>query len=168
MTSKLIADPDPTYDDMWMERALSVARAAGQKDEVPVAALIVQHGQLLTTAMNLRETLNDPTAHCEMIAIQRAASQLNRWRLTDCSLYVTLEPCLMCAGALVQARIGRVIFGTDDPKGGALGSLYQFHQDARLNHQLPVTPHVRPAECQSLLQEFFRNKRRIRKGLVKL
>ena len=147
-------------DDKWMQWALSLARSAAYLQEVPVGAVIVTQDRLISTGLNLRETLAQPIAHAELIAIERAAQILGRWRLTDCDLYVTLEPCLMCAGAIYQARFRRVIFGAWDPKGGALGSLYRIHEDKRLNHRYEVRDSVRLEEASKLLSNFFSTRRK--------
>src|SRR5690606_28436239 len=131
--------------------------------EVPVGAVIVQKGQVVAEAYNQREMLNDPTAHAEMIALTQAAESLGHWRLLDCTLYVTLEPCPMCAGAIVQARIPRVVYGTEDPKAGACHTLYQITSDPRLNHQALVTAGVLRDECQKLLRDFFAEQRALGK-----
>lgn len=143
----------------WMRRALQQAQAAWESDEVPVGAIIVSEGNVIAEAHNQRETLNDPTAHAEMIAITQAAEALGSWRLLDCTLYVTLEPCPMCAGAIVQSRIPAVIYGASDPKAGACDTLYQITSDIRLNHQSLVLGGVLEAECRTILQEFFRQQR---------
>jgi len=141
--------------DSWMRRALEQARVAFDAGEVPVGAVIVYGERIIAEACNQREALNDPTAHAEMIAITQAAQALESWRLLDCTLYVTLEPCPMCAGAIVQARIPTVIYGTVDPKAGASHSLYQITSDPRLNHQATVIGGVLKEECRAILQEFF-------------
>ena len=146
-----------------MMQALQQAQLAYDEDEVPVGAIIVHKDRVIAAAHNQRETLKDPTAHAEMIAITQAAEALQSWRLLDCTLYVTLEPCPMCAGAIVQARIPTVIFGTTDPKAGAAHSLYQITNDSRLNHQATVIGGVLKEECKSILQEFFRQQRSLGK-----
>lgn len=128
-------------------------------DEVPVGAVVVYENRIIAEACNQRETLNDPTAHAEMIAITQAAESLGSWRLLDCTLYVTLEPCPMCAGAIVQARVPFVVYGTSDPKAGACDSLFHITGDIRLNHQAAVLGGVMQNDCQTILQEFFRQKR---------
>ncbi len=145
--------------ERWMHFALGQARAAFDEDEVPVGAVIVHEERIIAEAHNLRETLNDPTAHAEMMAITQAAESLGSWRLLDCTLFVTLEPCPMCAGAIVQARIPHVIYGTTDPKGGACHTLYQITNDSRLNHQANVVGGVMADECRIILQEFFAKQR---------
>lgn len=146
-------------DLMWMRRAVNQARLAAEADEVPVGALIVRGGQVLGQAHNGREQLRDPTAHAEMIAITQAASAIEDWRLEGCTMYVTLEPCAMCAGAILLARIPRVVFGASDPKGGAVHSLYQLLTDPRQNHRCEVVPGVLGPECGHLLTQFFAAKR---------
>lgn len=146
---------DGTIDEHFMRLALREARHAFEDGEVPVGAVIVREGELLASAHNQRERLKDPTAHAEMLAITQAAAGLNSWRLEDCHLYVTLEPCPMCAGAIVQARLPRLVFGASDPKAGACGSLYEIPTDARLNHRVTVVPGVLAIEGGAILSEFF-------------
>ena len=141
--------------ERWMYAALGQARLAFEQDEVPVGAVIVHQERIIAEAYNQREALNDPTAHAEMIAITQAAEALGSWRLLDCTLYVTLEPCPMCAGAIVQARIPTVIYGTTDPKAGASHTLFQITSDPRLNHQAAVIGGVLKEDCRTILQEFF-------------
>lgn len=141
--------------DFFMRHALAQARLAFDAEEVPVGAVIVHQDRVIAEAYNQREMLHDPTAHAEMIAITQAAEALGSWRLIDCTLYVTLEPCPMCAGAIVQARIPTVIYGTTDPKAGACHTLYQITTDSRLNHQATVLGGVLQDECRAILQEFF-------------
>lgn len=148
-----------TDDERFMGLALKEARAAAERDEVPVGVVIVHEGNVIGRGHNQREMLKDPTAHAEMIAITQAAAALESWRLEGTTLYVTLEPCLMCAGAIVNARIRRVVFGARDPKAGACGSLYQVGLDTRLNHRFDVEGGVCGAECAAILQEFFARKR---------
>ena len=142
-----------------MRVALREAEEAARKGEVPVGAVVVHGGKVVGRGHNQREMLKDPTAHAEMIAITQAAAALEGWRLEETTLYVTLEPCLMCAGAIVNARIPRVVFGALDPKAGACGSLYQVGLDARLNHRFEVVGGVLAEECGALLREFFSRKR---------
>jgi tRNA(adenine34) deaminase len=144
-----------------MEMALAEAGRAAGEDEVPVGAVIVsfQHG-VLARAHNQREQLNDPTAHAEMIAISQAANALRSWRLEDCALYVTLEPCPMCAGAIVLARLPLVVYGCTDPKAGACHTLYQIASDPRLNHRAEVLGGVLAERCAAVLSDFFAAKRR--------
>lgn len=146
-------------DDDLMEAALAEARAAGEAGEVPVGAVVAVDGVVVATAGNRRETDRDPTAHAEVLALRAAARALGRWRLGDATLYVTLEPCAMCAGALVNARLGRLVYGAPDLKAGAVGSLYNLCVDPRLNHEVAVTLGVRAAECSSLLTGWFAARR---------
>ena len=145
--------------EIWMRRALAVARQAAAEDEVPVGAVIVQEDRVVAEAYNQREQLRDPTAHAEMIAITQAAQALKSWRLEGCTLYVTLEPCPMCAGAILQARIPRVVFGAADPKAGAVVSLYHILQDPRLNHRSEVIGGILAEPCGQILTDFFRKQR---------
>lgn len=151
---------DAAEDHEFMQLALGEARAAAAEDEVPIGAVIVRSGQVIASAHNQREQLRDPTAHAEMIAITQAAGALGDWRLAACTLYVTLEPCPMCAGATVLARLPRVVYGAADPKAGAAHSLYQLLNDARLNHRAEVTAGVLADECGAVLTRFFEQKRR--------
>lgn len=150
-------------DERWMLRALDQARRAYEADEVPVGAVVVHEGQIIGEGYNQRESLQDPTAHAEMIAITQASAALQSWRLIDCVLYVTLEPCPMCAGAIVQARLPTLIYGTTDAKAGACDSLYQIPTDPRLNHRVTVRSGVLRDACRSILQEFFAEQRAQRK-----
>lgn len=138
-----------------MRAALAEARAALEEDEVPIGAVVVHHDQIIGRGHNQRETLNDPTAHAEMIAITAAAAHLESWRLEECTLYVTLEPCAMCAGAIVLARLPRLVFGAADPKAGACVSLYGITTDERLNHRVELGKGVLVEESAAILQEFF-------------
>ena len=149
--------------DLWMRAALDLARQAFEEGEVPVGAVIVHGERIIGTGYNQREQLRDPTAHAEMIAITQAAEELGSWRLTDCTLYCTLEPCPMCEGAIVQARIPTVIYGTVDPKAGACHSLFQLTSDPRLNHRATVMGGVLQDECRLILQEFFAQQRALGK-----
>lgn len=153
----MIQSPDNPLQphDRWMRIALDQARQAFEAEEVPIGAVVVHEERIIGEGHNQREMLNDPTAHAEMIAITQAAEALGSWRLLDCTLYVTLEPCPMCAGAIVQARIPRVVYGAVDPKAGACHTLYQITDDARLNHRAGVIGGVLQDECRALLQEFF-------------
>jgi tRNA(adenine34) deaminase len=146
-------------DDEAMELALVEAEAATRHDDVPVGAVVVRDGQVIAHRHNERELTGDPTAHAEVLAIRDAAAVIGHWRLLDCTLYVTLEPCFMCAGALVNARIGRVVFGATDPKAGAAGSLTNVLADARLNHNPPVEGGVLKEQCSQILKAFFAAKR---------
>ena len=136
-----------------------MAEAALEHDEVPVGCLIVHDGRIVGRAHNQREMLQDPTAHAEMIAITQAAEALGSWRLTGCTLYVTLEPCAMCAGAMVLARLDRLVYGAGDPKAGAVESVFKLLEEPRLNHRVKITAGVRGEECGAILTEFFRKKR---------
>jgi tRNA(adenine34) deaminase len=149
--------------DRWMRYALDQARLAFEANEVPVGAVVVHQERIIAEAYNQRESLNDPTAHAEMIAITQAAEALGSWRLLDSTLYVTLEPCPMCAGAIVQARLPMLIYGADDPKAGAVRSLYSITGDVRLNHQAVVIAGVLKDECSAILQEFFAKQRALGK-----
>ena len=140
---------------IWMHAALEQARQAFDEGEVPIGAVIVHNDRIIGAAGNQREQLRDPTAHAEMIAITQAAESLGSWRLLDCTLYVTLEPCPMCAGAIVQARILTVVYGTIDEKAGACHTLYQITNDPRLNHRATVIGGVLQEECRQLLRDFF-------------
>jgi tRNA(adenine34) deaminase len=143
-----------------MRLALEAAEQAGRSGEVPVGAVVVVRGQVVSVAHNQRECLNDPTAHAEIIALRAAAAALGSWRLVDADLYVTMEPCPMCAGALVNARIRRLYYGCDDPKAGAARTLYRLLDDARLNHQVEVVSGVLATESAALLKSFFLRLRR--------
>ena len=158
-SGKLGEQPPKSVDEKFMQLALREAADAFERDEVPVGAVIVHNGQIIGRAHNQREMLNDPTAHAEIIAITQAAAALESWRLEETTLYVTLEPCPMCAGAIVQARIPRVVFGTTDPKAGACGTLYDIVRDERLNHQVELVGGVMADDCAAILREFFKNKR---------
>ena len=142
-------------DERWMQAAVAEARLAGAKGEVPVGAVIVHDEQIIGRGHNERESSQDPTQHAEMIAIREAAEHLGSWRLIDTALYVTLEPCPMCAGALVNARVPRVVWRCDDPKAGATKTLYTIGTDARLNHSFECVPGVLGETCGALLSEFF-------------
>ena len=157
--------PDNPVHVEQMRRALDEARRAADEDEVPVGALVVslERGEVIASAHNQREQLRDPTAHAEMIAITQAARALGSWRLDNCVLYVTLEPCPMCAGAIVQARVPMVVYGADDAKAGACQSLYRITNDERLNHRSLVLGGVLRDECAGALTEFFKAKRRMGK-----
>lgn len=147
-------------DEKFMRMALKLAEKGQAQNEVPIGALIVdKNGKVISKATNLRETHNTTLGHAELVAIHRACKKLNSWRLIDCTLYVTLEPCFMCAGALVQSRIGRVVYGTMDPKGGALHSLASLGTDKRLNHQFQINSGVLAEDCSAILKTFFKLKR---------
>ena len=151
------------FDRHWMQRALEMAMEAEMAEEVPVGAIIVREGMAIAAARNERETLKDPTAHAEMIAITQAAAAMEDWRLEQCTLFVTLEPCLMCAGAILQSRIPRVVFGASDPKGGAVVSLYQVLEDSRLNHRCDVGSGIMADQCGQILTRFFSSRRKMGK-----
>jgi len=150
---------DLDSDAYFMGEALRQARKACRADEVPVGAVIARAGQIIARAFNQVETLKDATAHAEMLAITQAESVLGDWRLNDCDLYVTKEPCPMCSGAIVHARLRRVVFGCPDPKGGGAGGLLNILQNPALNHQCELTPGVKLEECRAILREFFLGKR---------
>lgn len=143
-------------DEVIMRLALDEARKAAALGEVPIGAVVVADGAVVASASNRRELDNDPTAHAELLAIREASRKLERWRLSDCTVYVTLEPCPMCAGLMHQARIARCVYGAADPKAGALGTLYDLHDDMRLNHRFDVTAGVLADESAELLRAFFR------------
>lgn len=142
-------------DAIYMAMALDEARKAGELEEVPIGAVVVCEGAVISHGHNRREIDRDPTAHAELIAIREAAIKLDRWRLSDCTVFVTLEPCPMCAGLMHQARIKRCVYAADDPKAGALGTLYDLASDERLNHRFEVTRGVLAAESAALLRAFF-------------
>jgi tRNA(adenine34) deaminase len=146
-------------DSEAMGLALAEARRAGAAGEVPVGAVVVVDDRVVGAAGNQREALGDPTAHAEMLALRQSAIALGSWRLSAATMYVTLEPCPMCAGALVAARLGRLVFAAPDPKAGSAGSLYNLCSDPRLNHELPVVPGVRAVEAAALLTEWFADRR---------
>ncbi|MFO0916141.1 MAG: tRNA adenosine(34) deaminase TadA [Pirellulales bacterium] len=152
-------DPDALY----MQSALRQAEQAYQQGEVPVGAVIVHRQRVIAAAFNQREMLHDPTAHAEILAITQAAAHLQSWRLIDCSLYVTLEPCPMCAGAILQARLPRLVYGATDGKAGAVDSLYHLLNDSRFNHQVAVTGGVLSGPCGEILSRFFQQQRRLGK-----
>lgn len=161
-------------DEDYMRMALDEARRAAAMDEVPIGAVVVYapvdpatrrptaEPRVIARACNLRETTRDPAGHAEFLALKQAARELDAWRLTGCTVYVTLEPCIMCAGLMHQARIDRCVFGARDQKAGALGTLYSVNADERLNHTFEATPGVLEEECAALLKEFFKSKRRKR------
>ncbi|MGA9174261.1 MAG: tRNA adenosine(34) deaminase TadA [Thermoactinomyces sp.] len=149
--------------ETFMREALLEAKKAEEIGEVPIGAVVVRNGEVIGRGHNLRETTHDPTAHAEIIAIRQASEAVGGWRLNDCDLYVTLEPCPMCAGAIIQARIANVIYGTVDPKAGCAGTLMNLLDDERFNHQTAVITGVLQGECAALLSGFFRNLREKRK-----
>ena len=163
---------DIRTDEDYMRLALEEARLAYDAGEVPIGAVVVYEpmdkgtrkplapAKVIAQAHNLRETLKDPTAHAELLAMRAASQALDAWRLQDCTVYVTLEPCIMCAGLMHQARIRRCAYGASDEKAGALGTLYSVHEDERLNHRFDVTTGVCEQECAQMLKDFFRDRRR--------
>ncbi len=150
---------DDQFDESMIRQAIAEAEAALESEDVPVGAVIVRRGAIIGRGRNQRELLQDPTAHAEMIALTAAAAALGSWRLEDCTLYVTLEPCVMCAGAIVLARIKRLVFGTFDSKAGACGSVYNIVEEGRLNHRVEVFHGVLADTCAGLLGKFFANQR---------
>lgn len=146
-------------DEQFMGQALEFARNAESNGEVPVGAVLVANGQVIATGRNSPIASNDPTAHAEIQALRGAASELKNYRLPDTTLYVTLEPCAMCAGAIVHARVARLVYGCPDPRGGAAGTIFNVLDSAELNHRVSVTSGVRADECKALLQAFFRTRR---------
>jgi len=150
-------------DDFFMGGALRQAARAYEAGEVPVGAVIVRGGRIIARAFNQVEQLKDATAHAEMLALTQAEASVGNWRLTDCTLYVTKEPCPMCAGAMVHTRLARVVFGASDPKGGAAGSAMNLLQCPALNHHCEITGGVREEECRELLQSFFAGQRQAQK-----
>ena len=146
-------------DEYYMLEAIKMATRADEEGDVPIGACIVYKDKIIARACNQRELLQDPTAHAEILALTQAAEYIGSWRLHDCTIYVTLEPCSMCAGALVLARISRLVYGCRDPKTGAAGSLYNIVQDERLNHRVEITEGVLQEPCSMMLTDFFRRKR---------
>ena len=153
-----------TNDTTYMQAAIAEARLARAKGEVPIGAVIVHAGQIIGRGHNLRETSNDPTSHAEMVAIRQAAEAIGHWRLLETTLYVTLEPCVMCMGAIILARIPRLVYACRDPRAGAVGSIYDFSSDERFNHKVEVVEGVLGAECSALLSGFFQELRSRRKA----
>lgn len=147
-------------DEQYMQIALDEARIAAEEGEVPIGAVVVHDGEVIARAHNRRETDADPSAHAEFRAMLEAARALGRWRLTGCTVYVTVEPCLMCAGLMVNARIDRCVYGAADPKGGAVGTLFDVSDDPRLNHSFRVTPGVCADECAQVMRDFFKARRK--------
>jgi tRNA(adenine34) deaminase len=157
-TAELALEATPeavVVEEVHMRAALAAAEQAARIGEVPVGAVVVARGEVIAIAHNQRETNNDPTAHAEIVALRAAAVALDSWRLVDADLYVTMEPCPMCAGAIVNARVRRLIYGCDDPKAGAVRTLYQLLDDQRLNHRVEVVPGVLAVESAALLKSFF-------------
>ena len=154
---------DPPLDERFMRAALAEAAVADEADDVPVGAVVVHGGRIIARGHNQKERLRDPTAHAEMLAITAAATARCGWRLDGCTMYATLEPCAMCAGAMVLARIERLVFGAADPKTGACGSVYNLAADPRANHQVAVTAGILEYECGAVLQAFFARQRELGK-----
>jgi tRNA(adenine34) deaminase len=148
-----------TKDEFYMGKALREAKIAYNVGEIPIGAIIVFEKKVIASAYNLRETLPCATAHAELLAIEKACRALSRWRLSGCTLYVTVEPCSMCAGAIVNSRLDRLVYGCDDPKGGAVHSLFCIVNNPSLNHQVNVTAGIRAEECSQLMKDFFRQRR---------
>ncbi len=142
-------------DQQYMKLAIEEATKAFDKEEVPIGAIIVKEGEIIARAHNLKESRQDPTAHAEILAIRQAVAKLGGWRLLDCTLYVTIEPCAMCAGALVESRLERLVFGAVEPKSGAAGSLFNLVNNDRLNHRVEVEKNILADECRGLMQDFF-------------
>jgi tRNA(adenine34) deaminase len=154
-----VSGPNLITDEKFMQIALELARSAGQAGEVPVGAVVTYEGEVIGRGANARVSGADPTAHAELVAVREAAKALRSWQLTGATLYVTLEPCPMCAGALVAARVSRLVFAAPDPKSGACGSLYNLCADPRLNHELPVERGVLEGDARQLLVEWFAQRR---------
>lgn len=150
-------------DLAMMERAIQLGKKAAAMGEVPVGAVVYKGTKIIAEGFNLRESSNDPTGHAELLAMSAAGKTLGEWRLTDCSLAVTLEPCPMCAGAMVNARLGRVLYGATDPKAGACHTLYRIPTDSRLNHEVEVIGGVLASKCRQLLRDFFQHRRAVNK-----
>jgi tRNA(adenine34) deaminase len=148
-----------TLDEKFMLQALKQAEISANFDEVPVGAVIVKDGKIIARGHNLRERSNDPTAHAEIVAIRKACKKLNSWRLEDCTMYVTIEPCAMCAGTLLWTRIKRIVYGAKDPKGGALVSSFSLFEAENINHHPEITGGVLEERCSSIMSAFFRSKR---------
>ena len=148
-----------TQDEIFMKEALKEAAKARKKDEVPIGAIIVHNNKIIAKGHNLRETKNDALGHAEIIAIRKANKKLKSWRLVDCTIYITVEPCSMCAGAILQSRIGRIVYGTEDIKGGALGSSYNLFEQKNINHIPEIEGGVLKEECSQIIKDFFKKKR---------
>ena len=156
-------DAPHDQDERFMRAAIDEAASAGEEDEVPVGAVVVRDGRIIGRGHNQRERLRDPTAHAEMLALTAASAHVGSWHLEGCTMYVTLEPCPMCAGALVLSRIDRLVFGATDPKAGACTTLFTIPTDPRLNHRVEITTDVLARDCAALLQEFFAKQRSLGK-----
>ena len=154
-----LSTANSAIDEMWMRRALSLAAQAAAIGEIPVGAVVIYQGKAIAESGNRKESTNDPLGHAETLAIREAAMRLGRWRLSGCTLYVTLEPCAMCAGAVIQARLDRVVYATPDPKAGAVRSLYNLLSDPRLNHTPQISEGILQFEAADLLKNFFRKLR---------
>ena len=148
-----------TQDEIFMKEALKEAAKARKKDEVPIGAIIVHNNKIIAKGHNLRETKHDALGHAEIIAIRKANKKLKSWRLVDCTIYVTVEPCSMCAGAILQSRIDRIVYGTEDIKGGALGSSYNLFEQKNINHIPKIESGVLKEECSQIIKDFFKKKR---------
>lgn len=148
-----------SVDEKFMLEALKEAEKSAALDEVPVGAIIVKDNKIIARGHNLREKTNDPTSHAEIVAIRKACKKLNSWRLEGCTIYVTIEPCAMCAGTLLWTRIDRIVFGANDPKGGALGSSFELFRVKNINHHPEITKGVLEDKCGSLISDFFKKKR---------
>ena len=148
-----------TQDEIFMKEALKEAAKARKKDEVPIGAVIVHNNKIIAKGHNLRETKHDALGHAEIIAIRKANKKLKSWRLVDCTIYVTVEPCSMCAGAILQSRIDRIVYGTEDIKGGALGSSYNLFEQKNINHIPEIVSGVLKEECSQIIKDFFKKKR---------
>lgn len=157
-----------TDDKTWMKLALREAQKAARKDEVPVGAVAIRDGKVLARAHNIREATHNPLGHAELLLLQKLSKKMKSWRLLDITLYVTLEPCVMCMGALLQSRIARLVFGAMDPKAGACGSLFDLSQDKRLNHRIEVQKGILAHEAAQLLSHFFQKRRAAKKQGKKL
>nr|WP_237639056.1 tRNA adenosine(34) deaminase TadA [Silvanigrella paludirubra] len=161
MSTEAIQPKNKNLDILYMNKCIELANLAAAKGEVPVGAIIVDsQDQIISESYNLRETGKMATAHAELLAIEQACKKLSRWRLQDCTLYVTLEPCFMCAGAIILARIPRVVFATQDPKAGAVGSLTNILNDDRLNHKCEIVSGICAEESSNILKSFFKNRRK--------
>ena len=150
---------DTQLDEKFMAEALKEAEKSANFDEVPVGAVIVKDGKIIARGHNLRERKNDPTAHAEIVAVRKACNKLKSWRLEGCAIYVTIEPCSMCAGTLLWSRVARIVYGAKDPKGGALGSSYNLFEVKNINHHPEITGGVLEEKCSTLMTSFFRSKR---------